>query len=69
MLVSTAQTHKPASDADGLAFLRCRGASPPAATRNTKTRVAHRRIKIERVYRPYLTLKKKPTPGPQQLSI
>jgi hypothetical protein len=39
----------------GLAFLRCGGASPPAATRSRKTHVTHRRIKIERVYRPYLT--------------
>jgi hypothetical protein len=38
-----------------LAFLRCGGASPPAATLSRKTHVAHRRIKIERVYRPYLT--------------
>jgi hypothetical protein len=45
----------PASDAVGLAFLRCGGASPPAATQSTKTHIAHRRIKIERVYRPYLT--------------
>jgi hypothetical protein len=35
--------------------LRCGGASPHAATRSRKTHVAHRRIKIERVYRPYLT--------------
>jgi hypothetical protein len=45
----------PASIAVGLAFLRCGGGSPPVATRSTKTPVAHRRIKIERVYRPYLT--------------
>jgi hypothetical protein len=45
----------PASDAVGPAFLRCGGASPPTATRSTTTHVAHRRIKIERVYRPYLT--------------
>jgi hypothetical protein len=38
-----------------LAFLRCEGASPPAATRSRKTHVAHRRIKIKCVYRPYLT--------------
>jgi hypothetical protein len=44
-----------ASVAVGLAFLRCGGASPPAATRSRKTHVAHRIIKIERVYRPYLT--------------
>jgi hypothetical protein len=37
------------------AFLRCESASRPAGTRSTKTHVAHRRIKIERVYRPYLT--------------
>jgi hypothetical protein len=43
------------SDAVGLAFLRYGGASPPAQTRSSKTHVAHRRIKIERVYRPYLT--------------
>jgi hypothetical protein len=42
------QTAATASDAVGLAFLRCGGASPPAATRSRKTRVAHRRIKIER---------------------
>jgi hypothetical protein len=35
-----------ASDAVGLSFLRCG---------SRKTRVAHRRMKIERVYRPYLT--------------
>jgi hypothetical protein len=35
--------------------LRCGGASPPAATYSTENHVAHRRIKIERVYRPYLT--------------
>jgi hypothetical protein len=45
----------PASIAVGLAFLRCESASPPAATRSRKTHVTHRRIKIERVYRPYLT--------------
>jgi hypothetical protein len=45
----------PASIAVGLAFLRCGIASPPAPTRSRKTRVAHRRIKIEQVYRPYLT--------------
>jgi hypothetical protein len=45
----------PAAVAGGLAFLRCEGASPPATTRSRKSRVAHRRIKIERVYRPYLT--------------
>jgi hypothetical protein len=44
-----------ASIAVGLDFLRCEGASPPAPTRSRKTHVAHRRIKIERVYRPYLT--------------
>jgi hypothetical protein len=44
-----------ASDAVGLAFLRCGGASPPAGTRSRKTHVTHRRIKIERVYCPYLT--------------
>jgi hypothetical protein len=38
-----------ASDAVGLAFLRCGGAS-------RKTHVAHRRIKIERVHRRYLYL-------------
>jgi hypothetical protein len=47
-----------ASIAGGLAFLRCGGASPPASTRSTKTHVAHRRIKIERVYRPYLMLRR-----------
>jgi hypothetical protein len=45
----------PPSSAGGPAFLRCGGASPPAPTRSMKTHVAHRRIKIERVYRPYLT--------------
>jgi hypothetical protein len=35
--------------AGGLAFLRCGGASPPAATRSRKTHIAHRKIKIERV--------------------
>jgi hypothetical protein len=45
----------PASIAGGLAFLRCGGSSPPDVTRSTKTHVTHRRIKIERVYRPYLT--------------
>jgi hypothetical protein len=44
-----------ASIAGGPAFLRCGGASPPAATQSRKTHVAHRRLKIERVYRPYLT--------------
>jgi hypothetical protein len=44
-----------ASVAVSLAFLRCESASPPAATGSRKTHVAHRRIKIERVYRPYLT--------------
>jgi hypothetical protein len=44
-----------ASDGVGLSFLRCEGASPPAGTRSTKAHVAHRRIKIERVYRRYLT--------------
>jgi hypothetical protein len=44
-----------ASDAGGPAFLRCEGASPPAATRIRKTHTTHRRIKIEQVYRPYLT--------------
>jgi hypothetical protein len=39
----------------GPAFLICGGASPPAGTRSRKTHVAHRRIKIERVSRPYLT--------------
>jgi hypothetical protein len=39
----------------GPAFLRCGGASPPASTRSRKTHVAHHRIKIERVHRPYLT--------------
>jgi hypothetical protein len=39
----------------GLAFLRCGGANPPAATRSIKTPVTHHRIKIKRVYRPYLT--------------
>jgi hypothetical protein len=55
--LTTAETtlYYPASIAVSLAFLRCGGASPPAATRSTKTHVAHRRIKIERVYRPYLT--------------
>jgi hypothetical protein len=38
-----------------LPFYRCGSASPPVATRRRKTYVAHRRIKIERVYRPYLT--------------
>jgi hypothetical protein len=41
-----------ASIAGGPAFLRCGGASPPAATQSMKTHVAHLRIKIERVYRP-----------------
>jgi hypothetical protein len=36
-------------------FLEMWGRSPPAATRSRETHVAHRRIKIERVYRPYLT--------------
>jgi hypothetical protein len=49
------RTSLAASIAGGLPFLRCGGASPPAATRLTKTHVAHRRMKIERVYRPYLT--------------
>jgi hypothetical protein len=49
---------QPPSQANGPAFLRCGGASPPAATRSTKTHVAHRRIKIERVYRPYLTVRR-----------
>jgi hypothetical protein len=40
-----------AFDAVGLAFLRCGGASPPAATRSRKTI----NMKIGRVYRPYLT--------------
>jgi hypothetical protein len=44
-----------ASSAVGLSFLRSGGASLPAATRSRKTHVAHRKIKIERVYRPYLT--------------
>jgi hypothetical protein len=44
-----------ASDAVDLAFLRCGGASQTTTTRSTKTNVAHRRTKIERVYRPYLT--------------
>jgi hypothetical protein len=44
-----------ASIAVGLSFLRCGGASQPAKTESRKTHVAHRRIKIERVYRPYLT--------------
>jgi hypothetical protein len=35
--------------------LRCGGASPPAPTRSAETRIGHRRIKIERVYRHYLT--------------
>jgi hypothetical protein len=39
----------------GLVFLRCEGASPPAAILSTKIHVAHHRIKIERVYCPYLT--------------
>jgi hypothetical protein len=39
----------------GSAFLRCGGASPPVTARSRKTHAAHRRIKIERVYRPYLT--------------
>jgi hypothetical protein len=43
------------SMAVGPAFLRCESASPPAGTRSRKTHVAHRRIKIERVYRNYLT--------------
>jgi hypothetical protein len=43
------------SIAVGRAFLRYESASPPAATRSMKTHVAHRRIKIEPVYRPYLT--------------
>jgi hypothetical protein len=47
--------YQPPSSAVGLSFLRCGGASPPAATRSRKNHVAHRRIKIERVYRPYLT--------------
>jgi hypothetical protein len=37
------------------AFLRCGGASLSTGILSTKTRVAYRRIKIERVYRPYLT--------------
>jgi hypothetical protein len=45
----------PAADAVRLAFLRCGGASPPAPTRSTKTHVVHPRVKIERVYRPFLT--------------
>jgi hypothetical protein len=52
---SSRARQRPASIAGGLAFLRCEGASPSAATRSTKTHVAHRRIKIERVYRPFLT--------------
>jgi hypothetical protein len=44
-----------ASDAVGPAFLRCEGASLSAAFRSRKIHVAHRRIKIERVYRNYLT--------------
>jgi hypothetical protein len=43
------------SIAVGPAFLRYESASPPAPARSRKTHVAHRRIKIERVYRPYLT--------------
>jgi hypothetical protein len=56
-LPSTSLKNPPtaASIAGGLAFLRCGGAIPPAATRSRKTHVAHRRTKIERVYRPYLT--------------
>jgi hypothetical protein len=46
---------QPPSSAVGLSFLRCGGASPPAATRIRKTHVTHLRTKIERVYRPYLT--------------
>jgi hypothetical protein len=44
-----------ASIAVGLAFLRCDAAIPPVPTRSRKIRVAHHRIKIERVYRNYLT--------------
>jgi hypothetical protein len=43
------------SSAVGPAFLRCESTSPPASTQSMKTHVAHRRIKIEHVYRPYLT--------------
>jgi hypothetical protein len=54
---AAARTGPTASIAVGLAyaFLRCGGASPPASTRSRTTHVAHRRIKFERVYRPYLT--------------
>jgi hypothetical protein len=38
-------SHEQSSEV-GLIFLRCGGASPPAATLNRKIHVAHRRIKI-----------------------
>jgi hypothetical protein len=47
--------------AGGLGFLRCpaflkyEGASLPSAFRSIETHVDHHRIKIEWVYRPYLT--------------
>jgi hypothetical protein len=61
----------PASIAGGLSFLRCGGASPPATTRSRKTHVTHRRMKIERVYRPYLTATeaaRQPTTTPRGLA-
>jgi hypothetical protein len=44
-----------ASIAVGLAFLICEISLAFSRCGSRKTHVAHRRIKIERVYRPYLT--------------
>jgi hypothetical protein len=53
--VSVSEVVWTASIAGGLAFLRYESANPSAGTRSSRIRVAHLRIKIERVYRNYLT--------------
>jgi hypothetical protein len=58
-----------ASDAVGPAFLRCGGASPRATARSMKAHVAHRRIKIERVYRPLYLCTAAVVPGALQVFV